>query len=134
MKKRLSSIILAAAACLMLVTACSKSNDELILGTWNLAGGSSITLAGARLPLPANYLVLTFKDDGMVATAYPDSINAYLNHESPYTLDGNKVTWDSTEYTITELQKKHMILEFAQNDTADLFGEQSGHLEFDKAE
>lgn len=134
MKKKLSTIILAAAACLMLATACTKSNDQLILGTWNLSTGSSVTLAGSQLPLPANYLVLTFKDNGTVATNYPDSTFAYLNHESPYTLDGNKVTWDSTEYTITELKAKHMVLEFAKNDPEDLFGEQSGHLEFDKAE
>ena len=105
--------MLVCVAAMTMFTACSNSNEELIIGKWKTV---STGTNGTLNQLPDNQsIVWEFFEDGALKVTM--SINEVeMPLEGTYTVDGDNLTYSVTQdevmhCTITKLDKKEMSIE-----------------------
>ncbi len=139
--KKLAGLVMAFLAVGMMMTSCSKDNEELILGTWNMDVNKSYdSWTQDGVTEQENYLewwgiekaTFTFKEGGVV------TISAVMDNESgnwddEYTINGDVLIWDGDEFNILKLNKKKLILEQTEEGTDDgIPYSNTDHMEFDR--
>lgn len=128
-KKNIFLTLFLICSSLMSLISCSKSNDELILGTWKCDNASSvyeyngvITIQGINPEEIVEGLVWTFTSGGYVYNVYGD--------RAMYTIDDNYLIItennNSLSMKITELSKEYLSLSFHQDEYTSI------HLGFKK--
>ena len=138
--KKLAGLVMAFLAVGMMMTSCSKDNEELILGTWNMDVNKSyesytengVTEQMTYAEMGAKEVTITFKEGGVMTVSTTMS-NEPGSWDTEYIIDDDELMWDGMELDILKLNKKKLILEETEDETEDGISYSfTEHMEFDR--
>ena len=141
--KRIKLLAVVLTAFTFAFSGCTKSNEELIIGKWQVtryignytASGYSdeaMNTSETWDEAPELSIVITFKEDNTVTSVQTDTDGGEFSMDATYTLDGDKLTIKYAgygdegieKYTITKLDKKEFRIRSSETFTEDYEGEE----------
>ena len=148
--KKLAGLVMAFLAVGMMMTSCTKDNEELILGTWNMDMNKSyesytengVTEQMTYAEMGMGKVTITFKEGG-VMTVSTTASNESDGWDTEYTIKDDVLTWEGIELHILKhkgielhilkLNKDKLILGETEDETEDgIFYSFTEHMEFDR--